>query len=98
MNSGDAKSLQNLVIDALPKAISKPRERYSLKPTSLSARSLDALVTMRGSSGGLGASGGWSLFANNMVEPSPLKAYASLPTEQIEMTKTKRTPQLKMPS
>ena len=72
MTSGDAKSVRRLVIDALPKAISKPRERYNLKPTSLSARSLDALMAMRGPSGGLGASGGWNVFASGTIEPSPL--------------------------
>ncbi|MCJ1405677.1 hypothetical protein MMC11_008906, partial [Xylographa trunciseda] len=80
-SSGDGRRLRKLVIDALPKAFSKPRERYSLKPTSLSARSLAALVSMRGESGGLGTSGGWSVFADGTVEPSPLKAYAFSPTD-----------------
>ncbi|MCJ1377708.1 hypothetical protein MMC17_000804 [Xylographa soralifera] len=81
MTSGDAKSLRKLVIGALPKAISKPRERYSLKPTSLSARSLDALVTMRGPSGGLGSSGGWKVFADGTIEPSPLRAHVTSPIQ-----------------
>ncbi|MCJ1431959.1 hypothetical protein MMC27_001315 [Xylographa pallens] len=81
MTSGDAKSVRKLVIDALPKAISKPRERYNLKPTSLSARSLDALVAMRGPSGGLGASGGWNVFADGIIEHSPLGIHVASPTE-----------------
>ena len=76
----DGRDLRKLVIDALPKAFSKTRERYCLKTTSLSARSLDALVFMRGPGDGVAASGGWNVFTNGTVEPSPLKAH-TLPTE-----------------
>ena len=45
---GDGKILRKIVIDALPKAISQSRQRYTLKPSSLSARSHAALLVARG--------------------------------------------------
>jgi len=71
-NSGEGKSLRKLIIDALPKALSRPQERYALKPTSLSAKSLTALVALRGPGRGNAAAGSWSIFAEGTVEQSPL--------------------------
>ncbi|MCJ1259431.1 hypothetical protein MMC24_007268 [Lignoscripta atroalba] len=76
---GDSKSLRKVVLDALPKAFSRPQERYTLKPTSLSAKSLSALVSVRGPGRGNAASGGWSIFAEGTVEPSPLAGSNSKP-------------------
>lgn len=73
--SADGKSLRTRVIDALPKAISRPQERYTLKTTSLSTRSLDALVSVRGPGSGHAASAGWSTFADGAFEKSPLTPY-----------------------
>ena len=73
---GDSKTFRKIVIDALPRAFSRPRKRYALKPTSLSARSLITLVSMRGSGRG-SAHGGWSVFAEGSVEDSPLVATCS---------------------
>ncbi|MCJ1244402.1 hypothetical protein MMC30_001600 [Trapelia coarctata] len=79
-NSGDGKSLRKLVIDALPKAFSRPRERYALKPTSLSAKSLAALVALRGPGRSNAAAGGWSIFADGTIEQSPLTGSAPAST------------------
>ena len=89
MNGGDTKSLREVVIDALPKTISKPGKRYILEPTSLSARSLEALVTIRGPNIGLEASGGWSVFADGKLEPSPLSLHAASPTAPNKNDKDK---------
>ncbi|KAI9871764.1 MAG: hypothetical protein M1830_002481, partial [Pleopsidium flavum] len=70
--NGDSRSLRNVVLDALPKAFSRPQQRYTLKPTSLSARSLSALISLRGPGRGNAAAGGWSIFADGSVEESPL--------------------------
>lgn len=70
--NGDSRSLRNVVLDALPKAFSRPQFRYTLKPTSLSARSLSALTSLRGPGRGNAAAGGWSIFADGSVEESPL--------------------------
>ena len=79
-SSGDGKSLRKLVIDALPKAFSRPQHRYALKPTSLSAKSLTALVALRGPGRGNAAAGGWSIFAEGTVEQSPLTGSAPAST------------------
>ena len=74
LKTGDSKTLRKVLIDALPKAFSRPRERYTLKPTSLSAKSLATLASMRGSRRGSAASAGWKIFADGSVEDSPLVA------------------------
>ncbi|SLM35446.1 Centromere protein Chl4/mis15/CENP-N [Lasallia pustulata] len=71
-SGGDAKSLRKFILEAIPKALSRPQERYTLKTTSLSARSLSALLAVRGPGRGNAAAGGWSIFAEGTVEGSPL--------------------------
>lgn len=70
----DGKSLRSLIIDAIPKAFSKPRERYTLESTAMSAKSLGALLVTRGSGRTNAAGGGWSVFAKGTVEGTPLMA------------------------
>ncbi|KAL9118211.1 MAG: hypothetical protein Q9187_005246 [Circinaria calcarea] len=73
-SGGNNKTIRKAVIDAIPKAFSKPLERYGLKATSLSARSVSALVAVRGSTRGNSAAGGWSIFAEGSVEGNPLQS------------------------
>ncbi|KAF2101108.1 CHL4-domain-containing protein [Rhizodiscina lignyota] len=61
----DGKSLQRIVIDAIPKALSRPQARYTLKTTALSAKSLPSLLALRGSGRSNTASGGWSIFVED---------------------------------
>ncbi|OCK81738.1 CHL4-domain-containing protein [Lepidopterella palustris CBS 459.81] len=61
----EGRSLRNIVLDAVPKALSKPSSRYELQPTSLAARSLSALLTFRGPGRSNSAAGGWSIFSEN---------------------------------
>lgn len=68
----DTRSLQRIVRDAIPKALSRPQERYTLKATSLSAKSLQALLSLRGPSRSTAANGAFSIFADAVVEGSPL--------------------------
>ncbi|KAI9712638.1 MAG: hypothetical protein M1812_006818 [Candelaria pacifica] len=70
--AGEGRILRKIVLDALPKAFSKPHERYTLQMTSLSARSLPALLSLRGPGRSNAAAGGWSIFADGTVEGSPL--------------------------
>lgn len=74
---GNSRVLRKAVIDAIPKAFSKPHERYTLKATSLSARSLLTLVAVRGSTRGNSAAGGWSIFAEGSVEGDPLQSFVT---------------------
>ena len=68
----DIRSLQRIVRDAIPKALSRPQERYTLKATSLSAKSLQALLSLRGPSRSNAANGAFSVFADAVVEGNPL--------------------------
>ncbi|MCJ1445960.1 MAG: hypothetical protein MMC23_006465 [Stictis urceolatum] len=75
--AGHWKHLRKLVIDAIPKALSRPKKRWLLKATSLTARSLAALVASRGGEKTNAAGAGWSIFAKGTVEQSPLRPSAS---------------------
>lgn len=54
--------LMKLLVDAIPAALSRPHARLQLRPTSLSCRSLDMMLKIRGPGrGGTGHAGGvWS--------------------------------------
>ncbi|KAL4809112.1 centromere protein Chl4/mis15/CENP-N [Aspergillus unguis] len=68
----DARSLQRIVRDAVPKALSLPHQRYALKSTSLTAKSLEALLSLRGPGRSNKANGAFSIFADAVLEGSPL--------------------------
>ncbi|KAJ6108010.1 hypothetical protein N7523_009333 [Penicillium sp. IBT 18751x] len=68
----DPRSLQRLVRDAIPKALSRPQERYTLKPTSLAAKNLPTLLALRGPGRSTSANGAFSIFADSALEGSPL--------------------------
>ncbi|KAI9755754.1 MAG: hypothetical protein M1815_004649 [Lichina confinis] len=68
------RGLKDIVLDALPKALSRPNARFVFQPTSLSARTLEALLALRGGGRGSAAAGGWSVFADGSVEGTPLEA------------------------
>ncbi|PYI10332.1 CHL4 family chromosome segregation protein [Aspergillus sclerotiicarbonarius CBS 121057] len=68
----DPRSLQRLVRDALPKALSLPHQRYTLKATSLTAKSLQALLSLRGPGRSNQSNGAFSIFADAALEGSPL--------------------------
>lgn len=68
----DPRSLHRLIRESLPTALSRPQERYTLKPTSLTAKSLEALLALRGPGRSNAANGAFSIFADAVVEGSPL--------------------------
>ena len=76
-NGPDGRSLRSLVVDAIPKAFSKPRERYSLESTAMSSKTLGALLIARGAGRTNAAGGGWSLFAKGTLEGTPLMVSTS---------------------
>ncbi|KAF4964617.1 hypothetical protein FSARC_7480 [Fusarium sarcochroum] len=72
IGSGESKSLQSLIVDGVPKALSRPRERYTLKSGNLASKNLDALLDKKGSGRTNAAAGGWSIYANESTKVSPL--------------------------
>ncbi|KAH7321220.1 centromere protein Chl4/mis15/CENP-N [Stachybotrys elegans] len=72
--SGESKSLHSLIVDGVPKALSRPRQRYTLKALQLTTKNLDALLDKKGSGRGNAAGGGWSIYADEKHKDSPLDA------------------------
>ncbi|KAJ5934732.1 hypothetical protein N7466_004279 [Penicillium verhagenii] len=68
----DPRSLQRLVRDAVPKALSRPQERYTVKATALAAKNLPTLLALRGPGRSAAANGSYSIFADAALEGSPL--------------------------
>ena len=70
-------SMKRIILEAIPKALSRPQHRFALKSTDLTVKSLRAVVTMRGGVGkdtgrvenSAGCFGG---FANAEIEGTPL--------------------------
>ncbi len=61
---GESKTLLGLLVEAIPKALSRRRERYTLRSTQMSTRNLAALLHRRGNGRTNHAGGGWSIYAD----------------------------------
>ncbi|KAI3400002.1 hypothetical protein diail_4836 [Diaporthe ilicicola] len=70
--SSETRSVHALVIEGIPKALSRPRQRYKLKPTALITRNIQELLQRRGSGRTNSAGGGWSIYADEKKKESPL--------------------------
>ena len=79
ISHGELKSLQTLIVDGVPKALSRPRERYTLKSAGISSRNLGALLDKRGPGRGNAAGGGWSIYADEKSKKSPLDTVLPTP-------------------
>ncbi|KAK8107463.1 centromere protein Chl4/mis15/CENP-N [Apiospora kogelbergensis] len=80
--AGESKSLRTLVVEGIPKAMSRPRERYALRPTNLTTRNLAELLHVRGAGRANAAGGGWSIYAgDDKRTESPLNP--ALPTPPL---------------
>ncbi|KAK4120018.1 CHL4-domain-containing protein [Parathielavia appendiculata] len=64
--AGESKSLRNLLVEGIPKALSRPlqRQRFTLQSTNLVTRNLAELVQRRGGGRTNSAGGGWSIYAD----------------------------------
>src|SRR5262249_39498254 len=71
-SASDSNALRDILLDAIPRALSRPDDRWELRSTALVARSLDALIGMRGCGRGNGCQGGWSVYGDGEgVEVGP---------------------------
>ena len=84
----DSRTLQRLVRDAVPKALSRPHERYTLKATALAAKNLPTLLALRGAGRTTAAHGAFSIFADAAVEGSPLDPRPSTTVSAEEYIRT----------
>ena len=94
VSRSENKSLRRLTLEGIPKAFSRPRERYKLESTSLSAKNLDALVELRGGGRTNAAGGGWSVYTeekrnggDNPLEIQLLKPESDMDELQEDMPK-----------
>ncbi|GKT49896.1 inner kinetochore subunit mis15 [Colletotrichum spaethianum] len=79
LGASESKSFRNLVVEGIPKALSRPRERYTLKPTNISTKNLDALLHVRGVGRTNAAGGGWDIYADKKKNESPLDTILPTP-------------------
>lgn len=84
VSAGETKSLRSLVIEGVPKALSRPRERYTFKSTNLTTRNMQELLHRRGSGRANTSGGGWSVYADEKKKESPLDTI--LPTPPLSET------------
>ncbi|KAG6360215.1 hypothetical protein INS49_011271 [Diaporthe citri] len=91
--SSETKSLHTLVIEGIPKALSRPRQRYTLKPTALSTRHIQELLHRRGPGRTNSAGGGWSIYADEKKKESPLGTLLPSPplSEEDDSGSTKKS-------
>ncbi|KAI1825451.1 centromere protein Chl4/mis15/CENP-N [Xylaria intraflava] len=61
----ETRSLRALVVEGIPKALSRPRERYALSAVDLQTKNLDAMLNLRGSGRSNAAAGGWGVYASD---------------------------------
>ncbi|KAJ5259090.1 hypothetical protein N7524_010646 [Penicillium chrysogenum] len=87
----DTRTLQRLVRDSIPKALSRPQERFSLQATSLAAKNLPTLLALRGPGRSTASNGAFSIFADAATEGSPLDPRPS-------NTKAKKTQMTRRPN
>ena len=84
VSTGETKSLRSLIIEGIPKALSRPRERYTLKSTNLTTRNMHELLYRRGAGRTNTAGGGWSVYSDENKKESPLDTL--LPTPPLSET------------
>lgn len=70
----DMTSLKRIVLEGIPKALSRSQHRYSLQSTALTARSLLTILALRGNCGTNAANGAYNVFAKGVVDNSPIDA------------------------
>jgi central kinetochore subunit Mis15/CHL4 len=78
----DTKSVRTLTLEGIPKAFSRPRERYKLEPTNMSARNLEALIDRKGGGRTNAAGGGWSIYTEDKKDGSNNPLNTQLPTPE----------------
>ena len=78
--TSEANSLRKVLFQGIPKALSRNGQRYTLKPTNLTTRSLPELLEKRGPGRTNSAGGGWSVYADMKKTESPLNTVVQNPT------------------
>jgi central kinetochore subunit Mis15/CHL4 len=69
----DTTALKRTVLEAVPKALSRPHQRYALEATALTAKNLSTMCTLRGNRSSGASQGAYSIFADAIAEEGPLE-------------------------
>lgn len=72
VTTGETRSLRALVVEGVPKALSRPKERVGLEQTKLTTKNLYELLHRKGSGRTNSAGGGWGIYADEKNKESPL--------------------------
>ena len=78
---GESRSIHDLVVNGVPKALSRPRERFTVQSTRLQSKNLWAILEQKGAGRSNAAAGGWSIYADEKTKKSPLDS--TLPTPPL---------------
>ena len=70
----DVAAMKRIVLEAVPKALSRPQRRYAMESTDLSARSLKTICAMRGNGRVENCAGVFGSFAAAEADATPLEA------------------------
>jgi central kinetochore subunit Mis15/CHL4 len=68
----DVAALKRTVLEAVPKALSRPQQRYALEATALTAKNLRTMYTLRGNGRSGASQGAYSIFADVSADKGPL--------------------------
>jgi central kinetochore subunit Mis15/CHL4 len=68
----DVTALKRTVLEAVPKALSRPQQRYALEATALTAKNLSTMCTLRGNRRSGASQGAFSIFVDSSAETGPL--------------------------
>ena len=88
----DIASLKRTVLEAVPKALSRPHSRWSLEPTNLMAKSLTTICALRGNERSGASGGAFSIFSEGEVDTSPLdpRVDGNEEKKELKVQNTKR--------
>jgi central kinetochore subunit Mis15/CHL4 len=73
----DTTALKRTVLEAVPKALSRPQQRYALEATALTAKNLSTMCTLRGNGRSGASQGAYSIFADGSAEGGPAEVVRS---------------------
>jgi central kinetochore subunit Mis15/CHL4 len=73
----DVAALKRTVLEAVPKALSRPQQRYALEATALTAKNLGTMCTLRGNGRSGASQGAYSIFADGSAEGGPAEVVRS---------------------
>jgi central kinetochore subunit Mis15/CHL4 len=77
ISKADITALKRTVLEAVPKALSRPQQRYALEATALTAKNLSTMCTLRGNGRSGASQGVYSIFADGCAEGGPVEVVRS---------------------